>query len=279
MKKISIITPCRNAEKTIGETIESVLTQSALLAGRAELDYVICDGLSTDETVKIAESSTTGFRHGLVRIVSQRDSGMYDALGHGLRMASGNICAYLNAGDYYSKQAFDIVLDLFESNKAKWLTGFSTIYNERSHLVECYLPFKYRARLFACGGYGRMLSFVQQESTFWSAELNSSINFEQLSTYRYAGDFYLWHQFSQSAELKIVAAYIGGFKRHHGQLSEDIDVYYHEMDAITGNHKVGVTDRIVAWFDALMWELPPFVKKYFNPNGLYRYDHERQEWV
>jgi glycosyltransferase involved in cell wall biosynthesis len=279
MKKISIITPCRNAERYIGETIGSVVSQTALLSGRAELEYIICDGLSTDRTVEIAESTTNGFRHGTVRIVKRRDRGMYDALAHGLNMASGDICAYINAGDYYSKHAFDVVLDLFEAKKIKWLTGFSTVYNERSYLVEVYLPFKYRTRFFTNGYYGRLLPHVQQESTFWSVELNSSINYDRLAGFRYAGDFYLWHQFSRNAELKIVAAYLGGFKRHRGQLSENNQAYHREIEVIVGGRKPGVGDRILARFDSIVWKLPPVVKKKFNRDGLYCFDHERQEWV
>jgi glycosyltransferase involved in cell wall biosynthesis len=278
-KRISIITPCRNAERYIGETVESVVSQSALLSGRAELEYIICDGLSTDRTVEIAEFMTNGFQHGTVRIVKQRDVGMYDALAHGLSMASGDICAYINAGDYYSKHAFDIVLDLFEWKKVKWLTGFSTVYNEQSHLVEFYLPFRYRARLFACGCYGTLLSAVQQESTFWNTELNRAINYETLTRFKYAGDFYLWHQFSQCANLNIVAAYIGGFKRHQGQLSENREAYLLELDQIINHRKAGIVDRLLAGFDSVMWKLPPVVKKHFNQRGLYRFDHERQEWV
>ena len=278
-KKISVITPCRNAERYIGETMESVITQSALLSGRVELEYVICDGLSTDRTVDIAESVTGGFRHGTVRVVERQDRGMYDALAHGLRMASGDICAYLNAGDYYSSHAFDVVLDLFEAKKVKWLTGFSTVYNEQSYLVEFYLPFKYRTRFFANGYYGRLLPHVQQESTFWGAELNNSIDYGWLAGLRYAGDFYLWHQFSLNAELKIVAAYLGGFKRHRGQLSENSQAYHDEIGAIIGNSKSGVADRVLALFDSIMWKLPPVVKKKFNRGSLYCFDHELQEWV
>jgi hypothetical protein len=279
MKKISIITPCRNAERYLGETIESVVSQTALLSGRAELEYIICDGLSTDRTVEIAKAATNGFRHGTVRIAERQDTGMYDALAHGLTMARGDICAYINAGDYYARHAFDVVLDLFEAKKVKWLTGLSTVYNEQSYLVECYLPFKYRTRFFANGYYGTLLPHVQQESTFWDFELNGSINFERLAMLRYAGDCYLWHQFSQKADLKIVAAYIGGFKRHQGQLSENTGAYRREMDEIIGYAKPGITDRILAACDSVIWKMPPVVKKHFNPNGLYCFDHERQEWA
>lgn len=278
MKRISIITPCRNAEKYIAETVESVLSQTALLSGRAELEYIVCDGLSSDRTVELVETAAAGYRHGTVRIVSRQDSGMYDALASGLKMATGDIVAYINAGDYYSRQAFDVVLDLFGTKGVEWLTGFSAIYNEHSQLVEFYLPFKYRRRLFECGAYGKKLVTVQQESTFWSASLNSCIDFDRLAGFRYAGDYYLWHRFSRQAELKIVAAYLGGFKRHAGQLSENAAAYFRELDDIIGGKRLGIVDRLLTMFDSLMWKTPPVAKKFVNGETLFLYDHERQEW-
>ena len=56
MKKISIITPCFNSEKYIKETVESIINQTAVLSQRAELEYVICDGNSSDQTLSIIES-------------------------------------------------------------------------------------------------------------------------------------------------------------------------------------------------------------------------------
>lgn len=278
MKKISIITPCRNAERFIGETVESVLAQSALLAGRAELEYLICDGLSTDRTVAIAEAAAAGFRHGSVRIVSKRDHGMYEALASGLRMATGEICAYINAGDYYDKHAFDVVLDIFESGRAEWLTGLSINYNEQSQLVGVSLPYRYRTRLFECGMYGRLLPFVQQESTFWSTRLHQFVDLERLARFRSAGDHYLWHQFSRQAELKIVLTHLGGFKTHRGQLSQDMAAYQREMREILGR-KPNPLDLAVAGFDAVMWKAPIAWKKKFNPHGLFCFSHDEQRWV
>ncbi|HXV21052.1 MAG TPA: glycosyltransferase [Desulfuromonadales bacterium] len=279
MKKISIITPCRNAERFIGETVESVLTQSALLSGRAELEYIICDGLSTDRTVAIAEAASKGFRYGSVRILSRSDHGMYEALAGGLRMATGEICTYINAGDFYDKHAFDVVLDIFDSGRAEWLTGLSVNYNEQSQLVGISLPFRYRTRLFACGVYGRMLPFVQQESTFWSSRLHQFLDFERLARFRSAGDYYLWHQFAGQAELKVVLSHLGGFRTHRGQLSQDMAAYQQEMGEILGGKKPNPLDLAWACFDAVMWKAPIAWKKKLNPHGLFCFSHDEQRWV
>ncbi len=277
MIKISIVTPCRNAEKYIRETVESVILQTALLSGRAELEYIICDGLSTDKTVEIAKAAAKSFQYGTVLIVSQQDAGMYDALAKGIKMATGDIVAYINAGDYYNKYAFDIVLDIFNTKKTHWLTGFSVVYNDKSHVVYSLLPFKFRKRFFSCGFYGQQLLHVQQESTFWSSALNSLIDYDKLASFKYAGDFYLWFQFSRHYTLYIVEAYLGGFRMHKGQLSENISAYNIEMEKII--RKPRISDHLLVMFDKIMWYAPNTFKKKMNKGELFRYDHNMQEWV
>ena len=97
MRGVSVITVCRNAEATIGRTIESVSRQTA----RGEIEYIVVDGLSGDGTVGIVrDAETRGKLEGVeVRVVSERDSGIYDAMNKGLRMATGEYVWFVNAGD------------------------------------------------------------------------------------------------------------------------------------------------------------------------------------
>ena len=275
MKKITIITPCLNAERHIRETIESVIGQSAILSGRAELDFIICDGNSTDKTVAIVNSYATG--NSAIRLFSESDTGMYAALAKGLQRASGDIVAYLNAGDFYNRCAFDIVLDLFEQKQVRWLTGYNVHYNDKSYFLNVKLPFRYRREFFASGFYGTKLIFVQQESTFWDASLNRCVDYDRLAAYRYAGDYYLWSCFAKECDLRIVEAYLGGFRIEKGQLSENREVYLQEMMSLTS--KPYLFQHILAAFDRVMWYAPVEFKKWFNKDGMFRYDHEMQKWV
>jgi len=275
MKKFSIITPCLNAERHLGETIESVIGQSAILSGRAELEFIICDGSSTDKTVDIVEFYSRD--NSSIILLSEPDTGMYDALTKGLKQVTGDIVAYLNAGDFYSRCAFDIVLDLFEQKQVRWLTGYNVHYNDKSYFLNVKLPFKYRGDFFASGLYGTKLIFVQQESTFWDAALNQCINYDRLAEFKYAGDYYLWSRFSKECDLKIVEAYLGGFRIEKGQLSENREAYLQEMKSLVT--KQSLYQHMLATFDKIMWYAPVEFKKWFNKDGLFRYNHDLRQWV
>lgn len=275
MKKITIITPCLNAERHIGESIESVIGQSAILSGRAELELIVCDGNSTDKTVSIVNSFINC--NSEIKIYSEPDTGMYAALAKGFKLATGDIIAYLNAGDFYHRCAFDVVLDLFEQKKVRWLTGYNVHYNDKSYFLNVKLPFKYRRGFFVSGFYGTKLIFVQQESTFWDATLNQCLDYDRLASFKYAGDYYLWTEFAKECDLQIVEAYLGGFRIENGQLSGNREAYMKEMSLLIT--KAPLFQHILAAFDRVMWYAPVEIKKWFNKGGLFRYDHELREWV
>ena len=88
--KISIITVCWNSEKTIEDTIQSVLAQDY-----KDLEYIIIDGASTDGTLEIINK----YKDKIFQIVSEKDSGMYNALNKGFHLASGEVVGLLNADD------------------------------------------------------------------------------------------------------------------------------------------------------------------------------------
>lgn len=100
MCKYSIITICRNAEKEIGKTIESVLSQNC---DKKEIEMVIVDGLSTDNTKKIVEEYQKKAENVnlTIRFNSEKDRGIYDAMNKGAKLAKGEWCIYLNSGDYF----------------------------------------------------------------------------------------------------------------------------------------------------------------------------------
>jgi glycosyltransferase involved in cell wall biosynthesis len=106
--KISIITVVYNGEKTIRDCINSVLSQTY-----ADIEYIIVDGKSTDRTLEIVES----YGEKIKKVISEPDSGIYDAMNKGIRAATGDIIGILNADDMYaSNDVLEKVAQEFEKN-------------------------------------------------------------------------------------------------------------------------------------------------------------------
>ena len=91
--KISIITVCFNAERTIEKTINSVLCQDY-----QNIEYIIIDGLSEDNTMNIVNR----YSNKISVILSERDMGMYDAINKGIGIATGEIIGILNSDDVFA---------------------------------------------------------------------------------------------------------------------------------------------------------------------------------
>lgn len=99
----SIITVTRNAEKTLPYTLDSVKGQTCKL-----FEYIVVDGASTDSTVNLATQS--GIKD--MKIISEPDRGLYDAMNKGLGMATGDYLIFLNAGDsFHSPDTLQILAD------------------------------------------------------------------------------------------------------------------------------------------------------------------------
>lgn len=98
-KTITVVTVCYNASKTIEDTIHSILGQDY-----PNLEYIIVDGQSSDDTMEIVKKyslSENGFEHKISKWVSEPDSGIYDAMNKGLHMASGNYLIFMGADDVF----------------------------------------------------------------------------------------------------------------------------------------------------------------------------------
>jgi len=97
--KISIITPNYNGARWLARCMDSVLSQE--LAPGDELEYLFMDGVSTDDSVAIAESR----RDRLAALVSEKDTGPAEALNKGFSRATGDLIGWLNSDDQYQPGA------------------------------------------------------------------------------------------------------------------------------------------------------------------------------
>jgi len=269
MTTVSIVTPCYNAGRHIEETIRSVISQE----GDFTIDYILVDGGSTDETLAVIrkykdliESGGCSIRCNGVRldVISEKDEGMYDALGKGFKRTAGDIIAYINADDYYLPHAFSTVAEVFATfPEVDWITGMNMGYNEKGQITSCWLPLNYAGPKIRRGVYGTMLPHIHQESTFWRKRLLHTLDLDHLRRYRFAGDFYLWHTFSQHAKLYIVQSCFAGFRLWGGQLSEQRDEYNRELRAIADRRKL--LDRPLGYLEKIVtFMLPAEIKGMLN---------------
>ena len=114
MEILSVITVCYNAEEDIHKTLESIISQTA-----NEFEYIIVDGKSTDNTVEIINNYIGDIeKKGIkVKLISEKDKGVYDAMNKGIKNASGQWIEFLNAGDEYCNETVleDIIHHLTET--------------------------------------------------------------------------------------------------------------------------------------------------------------------
>lgn len=110
--KISLITVTFNSGGTLRDTIQSVLSQTYY-----DIEYIIVDGHSQDNTVDIIKEYEPLF-HGRLKWISEKDQGLYDAMNKGFQMATGDMVGIINSDDLLAEAtAIEKVIDCFEGHK------------------------------------------------------------------------------------------------------------------------------------------------------------------
>lgn len=124
--KISVITVTKNSARTIERTVHSVLLQRDV-----DVEHIIKDADSNDRTVEISKAVNAS-----VIVISQSDTGIYDAMNQGYASSSGEIVAFLNSDDYYidSNVLFD-VLQAFYSSGCDFVYGDITMSSLSGEIV------------------------------------------------------------------------------------------------------------------------------------------------
>ncbi len=242
--KISIVTPVYNGEKYIRQTIESVLAQK----GDFEVEYLVMDGGSTDTTVRIAYEYISQTKNGFsFSIVSEKDSGMYDAINRGFAKATGDIYAYINSDDVYESGAFASIASVLEKYPdIEWLKGISSIIDQSSKIsrtLPCYI---YNRSWIEKGIYGRNAPFIQQESVFWRSSLWKKAGPIDESL-RLAGDYYLWLRFAKLSSLWTINKKLAKFRILETQLSQKFIRQYREEQLSISKQK-GFLSAVVKLF-------------------------------
>ena len=132
--KISIVTPSFNQGQFLEETICSVLDQEY-----ANLEYIVIDGGSSDESVDIIRK----YEKHLAYWESEKDRGQVHAINKGLARTTGDIFAYINSDDVYRPGAFATVADYFtQQPNAEWVCGDTEMFGEgyATEIIQAVVP-------------------------------------------------------------------------------------------------------------------------------------------
>ena len=129
----TIITPCFNSEKTIGKTIESVLSQTM-----DNFEYIIVDGASTDGTLSVIENYRPLFEEKKIalQVISEKDNGIYDAMNKGIFAARGKFVGIINSDDYYEPIALGTVKEEYEKMPFEICFANLRIFDEKGSFIK-----------------------------------------------------------------------------------------------------------------------------------------------
>jgi glycosyltransferase involved in cell wall biosynthesis len=171
--KISVLTPCLNGARHVGEAIDSVLLQRYCSA-----EHIVADGASTDGTLEILRG------HSHLRTLSAPDRGLYDALNNALATARGEFIGILNCDDSYADNVFVSVVAAFEDPGVMAVAGDAVTFRDAAGartVVEGYTAVE-----------KDLLTLCTLGNPFMNAWFFRACVFEQIgrfdASYRVAGD-------------------------------------------------------------------------------------------
>ncbi len=258
--KVTLVTACLNAEKTIGRTLRSVEGQ-----GYQPLEYIIVDGGSTDNTLNILRSHG----HLITRLISEKDKNVADAINKGFRHATGDIFGYLNADDCLEPGALACVAKIFkEQPDADVVTGgCRRVFGDGSELITR-VPERY-TRVMS------MRNDIEQPSTFWRASMHRRAG-ELDDTYFLAFDWEWWNRLRVSGARFIA-------------IPDILSTYYFSDENLTstaGEHVIEEMYRITRCYGPLRGGIA-YVYKFlfhtFDMRGFYDVPFDRlpraKRWV
>lgn len=204
--KISIITPSYNQAQFIERTIQSVLNQR----GDFELEYIVVDGVSKDGSVEIIQRYAA--QDSRLRWLSEPDSGQSDAINKGLRLATGDVVAFLNSDDIYYPGALQAVVDTFRESTVQWAYGQCRVINAQDQATNTLIT-QYKNLLLRRYRYWLLLivNYISQPATFWRRTLLAEVGYLNEAEHLVM-DYDLWCRFGQRYPATPIKHYLAGFR-------------------------------------------------------------------
>jgi glycosyltransferase involved in cell wall biosynthesis len=226
--RISIVTPSFNQGRYIADTIESVIAQ-----GYPNLEHIVIDGGSTDETINVLDR----YRDKLAHVVSERDRGQSDALNKGFRLATGDVLCWLNSDDQFAPGALAAVAMAFATHDVDMVSGICEIYENDQlafrHTTSCADgPLPLNDLLDLDHGWNAGQFFYQPE-VFFSRKLWVQSGAHVREDCHYSMDYELWCRFAVvGARLHVIGAPLARFRVHPEQKTADPAKFKAELVAV-----------------------------------------------
>jgi glycosyltransferase involved in cell wall biosynthesis len=180
--KISIVTPSYNQGQYIEQTILSIINQNY-----PNLEYIIIDGGSTDNTIDIIKK----YEKHLIYWISEPDQGQSDAINKGLTRCTGDIFNWINSDDYLQPDALHKVADAFVNNPgALQVCGYTRIFeNSTNETIKFH-----RSELFESNEATIVQEKINQQGMFYKMSAIRSLG-EINPNLSYVMDLELWFRF------------------------------------------------------------------------------------
>lgn len=191
--KISIITVSFNSASTVRDTIESVLTQTY-----KNIEYIVVDGKSNDNTVGIIQSYESKFG-GRLHWISEPDKGLYDAMNKGIQMATGDVVGIINSDDFYHRNnIIEEIIKVFLEDASIQATFGDVRFvnpNNLNKTVRYYCSKNFNVNRFRLG-------FMPPHPTFFTYKYNFEKFGYYQTNYQIAADYELLIRFLYKNRLK-----------------------------------------------------------------------------
>lgn len=237
--KLSVITVCYNAEKTIENTILSILNQTY-----HNYEYIVVDGKSTDGTNQIIKRYLSAFhkRKINVKYISESDNGIYDAMNKGIEMAEGEWIAFMNADDsYYDKE---VLSKVFEEP----YDGYDVLYGSTNYITEEEEKIDSPLPLDVLSG---QMAFAHQSAFVRTSIMKSKkfdLSYELASDYQLFLELWLEHKRFYCIENVVISnfSYMGKSRTKGYQSVKEL-LKIRCLHDIPGNSKAKL------WFDYIWW--------------------------
>lgn len=254
LPSISVITPSYNQGMFIEQTIKSVLNQDVPV-----LEYMVVDGGSTDETLRILKRYEDR-----IRWVSEQDDGQADAINKGIKATKGDIVGYLNSDDIYYPGALAAVIAFFEKNPE-----IQVVYGDADHIdldgkvIEPYYTEDWDYERF------KEVCFLCQPSVFFKRQLIKKAGLFD-SHLQYCMDYEYWLRLGSITPFARLNEKLAGSRMYEGNKTLGSRVSVHkEMNDMLKKRLGKVPDRWIYNFAHAVVDRKGYKRR--NPSEDLRY--------